>query len=63
MLSLIIPAKELDECLFETIHNYTLTFNHDYEIIIIYDLSNEKVYEKFNNNFNNNKKIILLLSQ
>jgi len=62
MLSLIIPAKELDECLFETIHNYTLTFNHDYEIIIIYDLSNEKVYEQFDNNFKNNKKIILLLS-
>ena len=62
MLSLIIPAKELDECLFETIYNYTLTFNHDYEIIIVYDFTDKKVYEKFNNNFNNNKKIILLLS-
>ena len=62
MLSLIIPAKELDECLFETIYNYTLTFNHNYEIIIIYDKSEEKVYEKFNKIFNNNKKVILLLS-
>ena len=62
MLSLIIPAKKLDECLFETIYNYTLTFNHDYEIIIVYDFTDKKVYEKFNNNFNNNKKIILLLS-
>ena len=62
MLSLIIPAKELDECLFEAIYNYTLTFNCDYEIIIVYDFTDKKVYEKFNNNFNNNKKIILLLS-
>ena len=62
MLSLIIPAKELDECLFETIYNYTLTFNHDYEIIIVYDVVDNKVNEKFNNNFKNNKKIILLLS-
>ena len=62
MLSLIIPAKELDEYLFDTIYNYTLTFNHDYEIIIVYDASDEKMYEKFDNNFNNNKKIILLLS-
>ena len=62
MLSLIIPAKKLDECLFETIYNYTLTFNPDYEIIIVYDFTDKKVYEKFNNNFNNNKKIILLLS-
>ena len=62
MLSLIIPAKELDECLFETIYNYTLTFNHNYEIIIVYDFTDKKVYEKFNKKFNNNKKIILLLS-
>ena len=62
MLSLIIPAKELDECLFETIYNYTLTFNHDYEIIIVYDVVDNKVNEKFNNNFKNNKKVILLLS-
>ena len=62
MLSLIIPAKELDVCLFETIYNYTLTFNHDYEIIIVYDVVDNKVNEKFNNNFKNNKKIILLLS-
>lgn len=62
MLSLIIPAKELDECLFETIYNYTLTFNHDYEIIIVYDFTDKKVNEKFNNNFKNNKKVILLLS-
>ena len=62
MLSLIIPAKELDECLFETIYNYTLTINYDYEIIIVYDITDEKVYEKFNKNFNNSKKIILLLS-
>ena len=54
MLSLIIPAKELDECLFETIYNYTLTFNHDYEIIIVYDVVDNKVNEKFNNNFKNN---------
>jgi len=62
VLSLIIPAKELDECLFETIYNYTLTFNHDYEIIIVYDFTDKKVNEKFNNNFKNNKKVILLLS-
>ena len=62
MLSLIIPAKELDKCLFETIYNYTLTFNHDYEIIIVYDFTDKKVNEKFNNNFKNNKKVILLLS-
>ena len=34
MLSLIIPAKELDESLYETIYNYTLIINHDYEIIL-----------------------------
>ena len=62
MLSLIIPAKELDECLFETIYNYTLTFNHDYEIIIVYDLVDKKVNEKFNKKFNKNEKILLLLS-
>ena len=62
MLSLIIPAKKLDECLFETIYNYTLTLDYDYEIIIVYDLVNKKVNEKFNNNFKNNKKITLLLS-
>lgn len=62
MLSLIIPAKELDECLFETIYNYTLTFNNEYEIIIVYDVVDKKMNEKFNNNFKNNKKIILLLS-
>ena len=53
MLSLIIPAKELDECLFETIYNYTLTIYHDYEIIIVYDLTDDKVYEKFNKKFYN----------
>ena len=62
MLSLIIPAKELDENLYETIYNYTLIIHYDYEIIIVYDFTDKKVYEKFNNNFNNNKKIILLLS-
>ncbi len=62
MLSLIIPAKEIDECLFETIYNYTLTINHDYEIIIVYDLIDKKVYEKFNKIFNKNEKILLLLS-
>ena len=62
MLSLIIPAKKLDECLFETIYNYTLTLDYDYEIIIVYDLVDNKVNEKFNNNFKNNKKITLLLS-
>ena len=62
MLSLIIPAKELDESLYETIYNYTLIFNYDYEIIIVYDLVDKKVTEKFKNNFKNNKKITLLLS-
>ena len=62
MLSLIIPAKELDECLFNTIYNYTLTIKHDYEIIIVYDLTSEVMYELFYNNFNNNKRIRLLLS-
>ena len=46
MLSLIIPAKELDECLFETIYNYTLTFNHNYEIIIADTGSESEVLEK-----------------
>ena len=62
MLSLIIPAKELDESLYETIYNYTLIINYDYEIIIVYDVVDKKVNDKFNNNFKNNKKIILLLS-
>ena len=62
MISLIIPAKELDECLYETIYNYSLTFKHDYEIIIVYDFTDEKVYEKFATNFKYNKNIILLLS-
>ena len=62
MLSLIIPAKELDECLFETIYNYTLTFNYDYEIIIVYDFDDQKVNDKFNSNFKNNNNIRLLLS-
>ena len=61
MLSLIIPAKELDECLFDTIYNYTLTFNHNYEIIIVYDYTDKKVYEKFNNNFKNNLNWIPIL--
>mgnify|MGYP000492340635 CR=1 FL=1 len=62
MLSLIIPAKELDECLFETVKNYSLTINYDYEIIIIYDITSKKVYEKFQKTFSENKRIILLLS-
>ena len=62
MLSLIIPAKELDECLFETVKNYSLTINYDYEIIIIYDITSKKVYEKFQKTFSKNKRIILLLS-
>ena len=62
MISLIIPAKELDECLFETVKNYSLTINYDYEIIIIYDITSKKVYEKFQKTFSKNKRIILLLS-
>ena len=62
MISLIIPAKELDECLFETVKNYSLTINYDYEIIIIYDITSKKVYEKFQKSFSKNKRIILLLS-
>ena len=62
MLSLIIPTKELDDYLFETVCKYKLSIKYDYEIIIVYDFTDEKVYEKFAPNFKNNKNIILLLS-
>ena len=51
MLSLIIPAKELDDNLLETIYNYTLTINYEYEIIVVYDLTDEGIYGKFVSKF------------
>ena len=62
MLSLIIPAKELDGYLFDTINNYTLTFDYEYEIIIVYDVADEAMYDKFVSKFNNDKRISLLMS-
>ena len=55
MLSLIIPAKELDDYLFETVCKYKLSIKYDYEIIIVYDINNESQNNKFTNYFSNDK--------
>ena len=62
MLTIIIPAKELDEALFNTISNYKLNLNYDYEIIIVYDIADDEIHEKFIYEFKNDKRILLLLS-
>ena len=60
MLSLIIPTKELDDYLFETVCKYSLSFNNDYEIIIVYDVNNEYQYNRFSDKFIGNIRIKLL---
>ena len=54
MLSLIIPTKELDDYLFETVCKYSLSFNNDYEIIIVFDVKGcssrrRKLYPEYKN--------------
>jgi len=60
MLSLIIPTKELDDYLFETVCKYSLSFNNDYEIIIVFDVNNDYQYKRFSDNFIGNIRIKLL---
>ena len=60
MLSLIIPTKELDDYLFETVCKYSLSFNNDYEIIIVFDVNNDYQYKRFFDNFIGNIRIKLL---
>ena len=60
MLSLIIPTKELDDYLYETVCKYSLSFKNDYEIIIVFDINNEYQYKRFSDNFIGNTKIKLL---
>ena len=61
-ISIIIPVKELNDNLFETICNYRLQIRCKYEIIIIYDIKSNSCYEKFVTNFNNDDSIKLLLN-
>ena len=44
MLSLIIPTKELDDYLFDTVCKYKFSIKCDYEIIIVYDINNESQF-------------------
>ena len=62
MLSLIIPAKELNDHLFKIICNYKLNTRHDYEIIIVYDKQSDECYDKFASHFNIDDSIILLMN-
>jgi glycosyltransferase involved in cell wall biosynthesis len=62
VLSLIIPAKELDDYLFETVCKYKLNIDYDYEIIIVYDLTNKSLYNKFFNYFSKDKLIKLIFN-
>ena len=62
MISIIIPAKELNEYLFETACNYKLSIKCEYEIIIVYDINSGACYDKFVSRFDNDDSIILLLS-
>ena len=52
MISIIIPVKELNNYLFETILNYKLNIKCKYEIIIVYDITSGPCYNKFNSQFN-----------
>ena len=60
MLSLIIPVKELNNYLFNTICTYKYTINHEYEIIIIYDDISEYYKEKYTSYFRNDDTVILI---
>ena len=62
MISIIIPVKELNNYLFETILNYKLIIKCKYEVIIVYDMTSELCYDKFNSQFKKDDSIILLLS-
>ena len=62
MLSLIIPTIELDDYLFETVCKYKLSIKYDYEIIIVYDINNESLYNKFANYFSKDKIIKLFFN-
>ena len=62
MISIIIPTKELNEYLFETICNYKLSIKCEYEIIVVYDIESKECHEKFLTRFNNDDSIIIVLS-
>ena len=62
MISIIIPTKELENYLFNSLCNYTMSFTFDYEIIIVFDLYSDKIYRKFKSNFNKNNSIHFLLN-
>lgn len=62
MISIIIPAKELEDYLFNSLYNYTMSFTFDYEIIIVFDIYSANVYSKFRLNFEKNDSIHFLLN-
>jgi glycosyltransferase involved in cell wall biosynthesis len=62
LLSIIIPAKILDSCLFETISKYTSNINYNHEIIVVYDYISDNCKNKQATLFKNNDSIKLLMS-
>lgn len=62
MISIIIPVKELNNYLFDTICNYKSIIKCEYEIIIVYDIKSELCFDKFTFHFNDDDSIILLLN-
>ena len=62
MISIIIPAKELEDYLFKSLRNYSKCFTFDYEIIIVFDIYSAKVYSKFISAFAKYETIHLLLN-
>ena len=62
MISIIIPAKELEDYLFNSLYNYTMSFTFDYEIIIVFDIYSVNVYSKFKLNFEKNDSVYFLLN-
>ena len=60
MISIIIPAKELNELLYKTVCNYKITILYEYEIIIVYDYTSDNIYNKFTERFKGDNSVILL---
>jgi len=60
MISIIIPVKELNYDLFDTIRNYKSIIKCEYEIIIVYDSKSESIVSKFTSHFKCDDSIILL---
>ena len=60
MLSIVIPVKELNNYLFESLSHYEDNILYDYEIIVVYDSCTENILRKYNIKFNQNSSINIL---